>query len=213
MWPAICFQCGYLFCAMCHTDPGVLDSVRDLWRVGFSSWVWLPHAAQTQPRGGHPAQQQHGILLFQHFRQCKGGWQLDCDVKLHQTGVGFVSLWQGSETTIFSAWLSWKGQESDVVPIQRGKRVLTSQAWRVDSMWLCAASSSGCALCYVSFVCFVFFLMLFWSFLFHYLLTHSVPQSKALVPRGCAHAACETRPSFRELYFCCVGKHIKLKLV
>ena len=39
------------------------------------------------------------------------------------------------------------------------------------------------------------------------ILPHSVPQNKALVPRGCAHAARGTRPSFHKLYFCCLGKH------
>ena len=38
-------------------------------------------------------------------------------------------------------------------------------------------------------------------------LTHSVPRNEALVPRGCAPAARGTRASFRELYFCRLGKH------
>ena len=37
--------------------------------------------------------------------------------------------------------------------------------------------------------------------------THSVLPNEALVPRGCMHSACRTRPSFHELYFCCHGKH------
>ena len=40
-------------------------------------------------------------------------------------------------------------------------------------------------------------------------LTHSVPRNQALVPCGCPHAAHRMRPSFRELYFRCLGKHSK----
>ena len=36
---------------------------------------------------------------------------------------------------------------------------------------------------------------------------HSVLRNEALVPCACAHATCRTRPSFRKLYFCCLGKH------
>ena len=39
------------------------------------------------------------------------------------------------------------------------------------------------------------------------LLTHSLPWNEALVPCGCVHDAHGTRPSFCELYFCCLGKH------
>ena len=38
-------------------------------------------------------------------------------------------------------------------------------------------------------------------------LTHSVPQNEAIVPHGCAPAARGTRPSFRELDFCCLGNY------
>ena len=38
-------------------------------------------------------------------------------------------------------------------------------------------------------------------------LTHSISQSEALVLHGCAHTASGVRPLFREVYFCCLGKH------
>ena len=39
------------------------------------------------------------------------------------------------------------------------------------------------------------------------ILTHSIPQNKALVPCGWAPAARGMRALFRDLYFCCLGKH------
>ena len=38
-------------------------------------------------------------------------------------------------------------------------------------------------------------------------LPHSVPWNEALTPCSCAHNTHKTRPSFCELYFCCLGKH------
>ena len=38
-------------------------------------------------------------------------------------------------------------------------------------------------------------------------LTHSVLWNETLIPLGCAQATHGTMASFRELYFCCLGKH------
>ena len=57
-----------------------------------------------------------------------------------------------------------------------------------------------------------------WGSLVHYfshlgapvrpqLLAHSIPWNEAIVPCGYAHVAQGTRPLFRGLYFCCLGKH------